>query len=166
MSCFADLGSCQSCKSQEQCKKKGDNLLLSDQYSTIFHPSYIMLDSSPIVPFQVPLVAGDRWGHLSHWPWNHLSRPTRSVSRLPEEPPHPGDGKMLEKIKKVRDHLAVFFQKTSCSWTEIDYIVHHLEHNSRIRSVSVQIGGIGKSYKNPGQTEYFGTLMPIMYIDP
>ena len=111
MSCFADLGSCQSCKSQEQCKKKGDNLLLSDQYSTIFHPSYIMLDSSPIVPFQVPLVAGDRWGHLSHWPWNHLSRPTRSVSRLPEEPPHPGDGKMLEKIKKVRITWQFSFKK-------------------------------------------------------
>ena len=75
---------------------------------------------------------------------------------------------MLEKNERRGITWLFSFKKKVVAGSKLiiyDYIVHHPEHNSRIRSVSVQIGGIGKSYKNPGQTEYFGTLMPIMYID-
>ena len=120
-----------------------------------------MLDSSPIVPSQIPLVAGDRWGHWSHWP--RAVRPApfqggRNSLHILEM------WKMLKKTRKERDHLdhlAVVFQTKTCIWIEIDFV----DTSSPTQFKNTNTVCLTSDWRhweilqNPGQTEYFGTSL-------
>ena len=155
MSCFADLGSCQSCKSQEQCKRKGTNMDKPLALWPVFHHNFTnyfthlasCLTTHQLSPlkFLWSLVIAGVTGATG-----------RGIIRAVRPAPFQGGRnslhilemwKKLEKnMKGEEKHLAL---QKMWSWIEIDYIILHPQHNSRIliRSVSLQIGDIGKSYK-------------------
>ena len=169
MSCFADLGSCQSCKSQEQCKKTRISILsLSDLYSTILH------HLSPILHHAWQLTNCPLSNSSGRW-WS-----LGSLEPLAVESSEPSDplrfkvagiastswryGKMLKKTWKERnhlDHLAVVFQKKTCSWSwiEIDFVDTSSPTQFNNTVCFSSDWRHWEILQNPGQTEYFGTSL-------
>ena len=147
MSCFADLGSCQSCKSQEQCKRKGINMDKPLAFWPVFH--------------HIPPYSTNSFTHLASCLTTHQLSPLKflwslviagvtgatgcGIIRAVRPAPFQGGrnslhileiGKNVGKTWKERDHLAVVFQKKTCSWIEIDDIIHYTSSPTQFKNTN------------------------------